>query len=94
MSLSTQQAVMVLVKAAQVAQTRGAFTLPEAGVISQAVAVFPTEQPATEDAVAAAAAQAATEESASEETSVEDLGKEAVTTGLTSDSDDDGEADE
>ena len=88
MSLSTQQAVMVLVKAVQVAQTRGAFTLPEAGVISQAVAVFPTEQPGAEDAVAAAAAAAAEAEGAPEELPEEDSGEEAVTTGLTADADD------
>ena len=37
------QALSVLMHAAQLAQTRGAFSLDEAGVISQAVALFTPE---------------------------------------------------
>ncbi len=42
------QALSVLMQAAQLAQTRGAFSLDEAGVISQAVALFTPEPPSVE----------------------------------------------
>ena len=51
---SQQQALNVLVSAAQVAQKRGVFNLDEAAVIAQAVNVFmppppPEEEPTQED---------------------------------------------
>ena len=38
-----EQALSVLVQAAQLAQTRGAFNLKEAGLLAQAVALFSPE---------------------------------------------------
>ncbi len=49
---SQEQALSVLVQAAQLAQKRGAYDLTEAGLISQAVGVFapePAPVEATED---------------------------------------------
>ena len=43
-----EQALNVLVQAAQIAQKRGAYDLTEAGLISQAVGVFMPEPPPTE----------------------------------------------
>ena len=48
--MDQQQALTVLVQAAQVAQSKGAFSLQEAGVVAQAVAAFaPPEPPQVED---------------------------------------------
>ena len=44
--MDQQQALTVLVQAAQVAQSKGAFTLQEAGVLAQAIAAF--DPPVTE----------------------------------------------
>jgi len=47
--MDQQQALTVLVQAAQVAQSKGAFSLQEAGVVAQAVAAFaPPEPPQVE----------------------------------------------
>ena len=47
--MDQQQALTVLVQAAQVAQSKGAFSLQEAGVVAQAVAAFaPAEPPQVE----------------------------------------------
>ena len=48
--MDQQQALTVLVQAAQVAQSKGAFSLQEAGIVAQAVAAFtPAEPPQVED---------------------------------------------
>ena len=38
--MDQQQAILVLVQAAQLAQSKGVFSLQEAGLVAQAVAVF------------------------------------------------------
>ena len=38
--MDQQQAILVLVQAAQLAQSKGVFSLQEAGIVAQAVAVF------------------------------------------------------
>ena len=43
--MDQQQALTVLVQAAQVAQSKGAFSLQEAGVVAQAVAAFTPQEP-------------------------------------------------
>ena len=47
--MDQQQALLVLVQAAQVAQSKGAFSLKEAGIVAQAVAIFtpPAEEQET-----------------------------------------------
>jgi hypothetical protein len=46
--MDQQQALTVLVQAAQVAQSKGAFTLQEAGVVAEAIAAFNTAPPEVE----------------------------------------------
>ena len=60
-----QQALNVLVQAVQVAQKRGVYSLDEAGLISQAVAIFapPAEEPTQEDFSSEAEQEDAPEES-------------------------------
>ena len=43
--MDQQQALTVLVQAAQVAQSKGVFSLQEAGVVAQAVATFTSSAP-------------------------------------------------
>ena len=61
-----QQALNVLVQAAQVAQKRGVYSLDEAGLIAQAIAVFapPEEEPTQEDFSSEAEGEDAAEEEA------------------------------
>ena len=50
-TMNQQQALTVLVQAAQVAQSKGAFSLQEAGIVAQAVATFaPPAEPVEEEA--------------------------------------------
>ena len=56
--LTQDQALSVLVQAVRVAQSKGAFTLEDAKVVAEAVAVFAPPTPATEgEATAEAAAE-------------------------------------
>ena len=49
--MDQNQALSVLVQAVNVAQSRGAYSLKEAGTIAQAVAVFSTEEDDDENVV-------------------------------------------
>ena len=52
--LTQDQALSVLIQAVRVAQSKGAFTLEDAKVIAEAVAIFAPPAPATEEATAEA----------------------------------------
>lgn len=45
MELNQQQALNILIKAAQVAQSKGAFTLDDAEVVNKAIKTFVTKEP-------------------------------------------------
>ena len=47
--MDQQQALTVLVQAAQVAQSKGAFSLKEASIVAQAVATFTPPEEVQED---------------------------------------------
>jgi hypothetical protein len=48
MELNQQQALNVLIKAAQVAQSKGAFTLDDAEMVNKAIKVFVPKKETTE----------------------------------------------
>ena len=47
--MNQEQALSVLIQAARVAQSKGAFTLEDAKVIAEAIAIFVPAQPQTEE---------------------------------------------
>ncbi len=48
--MNQEQALSVLIQAARVAQSKGAFTLEDAKVIAEAIAIFVPAQPQAEEA--------------------------------------------
>ncbi len=52
--MNQEQALSVLIQAARVAQSKGAFTLEDAKVIAEAISVFVPAQPQTEEATESA----------------------------------------